>query len=110
VIPGFMIQGGCPLGAGTGGPGFSIPDEFSPQLRHSVPGILSMANAGPNTGGSQFFVTVAATSWLDNRHSVFGKVVKGMEVVTAISQVPRDQRDRPLTPVVMKKVTIETVR
>ena len=93
VIADFMVQGGDPTGTGTGGPGYRIPDEFHPELRHDRPGILSMANAGPNTGGSQFFITHVATPWLDDRHAVFGEVVDGMEVVGAIRE--RDpQRDR----------------
>jgi cyclophilin family peptidyl-prolyl cis-trans isomerase len=93
VIEGFMAQGGDPTGTGTGGPGYSIRDEFHPNLRHDRPGILSMANRGPNTGGSQFFITHAATPWLDDRHAVFGEVVEGMEVVNAIRE--RDpQSDR----------------
>jgi len=93
VIPDFMAQGGDPTGTGMGGPGYSIPDEFHQELRHDRPGILSMANAGPNTGGSQFFITYGATPWLDDRHAVFGEVVDGMEVVGAIRE--RDpQRDR----------------
>ena len=99
VIPGFMIQGGCPKGDGTGGPGYEIKDEFHPTLRHTGPGILSMANAGPNTGGSQFFITLAATSWLDGKHAIFGKVVSGQEIVDKIAAVPRDSSDRPRTPV-----------
>jgi cyclophilin family peptidyl-prolyl cis-trans isomerase len=93
VIPDFMVQGGDPTGTGTGGPGYRIPDEFHPGLRHDRPGVLSMANAGPNTGGSQFFITHVATPWLDDRHAVFGEVVDGIEVVGAIRE--RDpQRDR----------------
>jgi cyclophilin family peptidyl-prolyl cis-trans isomerase len=93
VIEGFMAQGGDPTGTGTGGPGYSIPDEFHPGLRHDKPGVLSMANAGPNTGGSQFFITHVATPWLDDRHAVFGEIVEGMDVVNAIRE--RDpQRDR----------------
>jgi cyclophilin family peptidyl-prolyl cis-trans isomerase len=93
VIVDFMVQGGDPTGTGTGGPGYSIPDEFHPELRHDRPGVLSMANAGPNTGGSQFFITHVATPWLDDKHAVFGEVVDGMEVVGAIRE--RDpQRDR----------------
>jgi peptidyl-prolyl cis-trans isomerase A (cyclophilin A) len=107
VIEGFMIQGGCPDGTGSGGPGYEIEDEFHPDLRHDSEGILSMANAGPDTGGSQFFITLAATPWLDDHHAVFGKVVSGMDVVSEIGTVNTSPADRPLEDVTIERIVIE---
>ena len=106
VIDGFMIQGGDPTGTGMGGPGYKIKDEFGEGLKHDDEGILSMANAGPNTGGSQFFITLAPTPWLNGHHAIFGKVVEGMDGVRLIGVVPTDFRDRPREAVTMEKVEV----
>jgi len=105
-----MIQGGCPLGTGTGGPGYQFEDEFSNALRFDQPGKLAMANSGPNTNGSQFFITVAATDWLTNHHTIFGETVEGQDVVVAISKTARDSGDRPRTPVALRKLEIVEVK
>jgi len=107
VIPNFMVQAGCPTGTGTGGPGYAIKDEFGPGLKHDKAGILSMANAGPNTGGSQFFITTVPTPWLDGKHAIFGEVIEGLDIVLKISAVDRDRSDKPKTSVVMTKVYLE---
>jgi peptidyl-prolyl cis-trans isomerase A (cyclophilin A) len=107
VIPDFMIQGGDPLGTGTGGPGYQFEDEVAGSRRFDRPGYLAMANAGPNTNGSQFFITQVPTPWLDGKHTIFGEVVEGMEVVDAIAASDRDARDRPLEALRLDRVVIE---
>ena len=106
VIPGFMVQTGDPTGTGRGGPGYTFEDEMSPTLKFDGPGVVAMANAGPNTNGSQFFITVAATPWLNGKHTIFGHVREGQDVVEAIVAVPRNSQDRPLTDVAMTQITI----
>jgi cyclophilin family peptidyl-prolyl cis-trans isomerase len=109
VIDGFMVQGGDPTGTGRGGPGYTIPDEFAPGLAHTRAGLFSMANAGPNSGGSQFFITLAATPWLDGKHAIFGRVTVGLDVVKAIGKLKTGVGDRPVDKVVMEKVTVREV-
>jgi peptidyl-prolyl cis-trans isomerase A (cyclophilin A) len=111
VIPGFMIQGGDPEGDGTGEPGYKIPDEIDQKLDFSQPGVLAMANSGPNTDGCQFFITVAPAEHLNGNYSIFGRVVSGQDVADAISKAPRDEaNDKPLTPIVIKAIVIRAVK
>jgi peptidyl-prolyl cis-trans isomerase A (cyclophilin A) len=109
VIPQFMIQGGDPTGTGMGSPGYKFEDEIDASHTFNHPGILAMANSGPNTNGSQFFITVAATPWLNGKHTIFGDVVSGQDVVDAISQVPRDDQDKPTTPVKIIRISVRRV-
>ena len=108
VIPNFMIQGGDPTGTGTGGPGYQFEDEIVSDLGFDRPGRLAMANSGPNTNGSQFFITVAPTTWLNGKHTIFGQVVEGQDIVDTISTVKTGQYDKPIEPVVIKTITIKT--
>ena len=107
VIPNFMIQAGDPLGNGTGGPGYKFEDEFSENRYFNHPGILAMANSGPNTNGSQFFITVQPTPWLNGKHTIFGEVVAGQDIVNYIANLPRDQNDTPIDPVIIEKIDIK---
>jgi len=110
VIPNFMAQTGCPKGDGTGGPGYEFEDEFYEGLVFDRPGRVAMANRGPNTNGSQIFITVVPTPWLNKKHTIFGQVVRGLDVVEKIVSVPRDYRDKPLSPIYIRKVLVKRIK